>query len=330
MPSVSRSRSRRSKSSARSAGSSAADGRDSVRSAGHRLLAGTRHRRGLAAGVFPLARLPWARLGQWVREGGRTSGESLRHGRLRRVLVMGEVALTLAVVCGATLLVKSAVRLQSQNPGFVALASCRSASVSPRRIPTSGRSSSTRRSSQATGAAGRELRRLLARSAAEHAGRRQQLHDRRRYQRHCRTGGVAEWNTVSPGYFETLGIPVLEGRAFATTDTATAPVALVNQSFVRATLPRTKRDRQTAERWRLGREGTVDDDHRRRRRRAVHGRRLGWIASDLLRAGQPESMAAIGARHCQDRRRSRAARRRQHGVKRVHSMLAFRCATWRR
>ena len=71
---------------------------------------------GLVAGVFPMARLPWARLGQWLREGGRTSGESQRHGRLRRMLVMGEVALTLTVVCGATLLVKSATQPAGTGP----------------------------------------------------------------------------------------------------------------------------------------------------------------------------------------------------------------------
>jgi hypothetical protein len=39
---------------------------------------------------------------------------------------------------------------------------------------------------------------------------------------------------VSPGLFATLGVPLLQGRDFATTDTADSPsVVVVNQSFVR-------------------------------------------------------------------------------------------------
>jgi predicted permease len=41
-------------------------------------------------------------------------------------------------------------------------------------------------------------------------------------------------NMVSPGLFATLGIPLLQGRDFATTDTADSPsVVVVNESFVR-------------------------------------------------------------------------------------------------
>ncbi len=44
--------------------------------------------------------------------------------------------------------------------------------------------------------------------------------------------------TVSPGYFETLGVDVLRGRAFEERDTADAPpVAVVNESFVRRFFP---------------------------------------------------------------------------------------------
>ena len=43
---------------------------------------------------------------------------------------------------------------------------------------------------------------------------------------------------VSPGYFRTMNIPVLEGREIALTDTRTSPrVAVVNQTFVRTFMP---------------------------------------------------------------------------------------------
>lgn len=51
--------------------------------------------------------------------------------------------------------------------------------------------------------------------------------------------GGASWDRVSPGYFETVGQPVLRGRGFTEADTAqTAPIAVVNQAFVRRFLPK--------------------------------------------------------------------------------------------
>ena len=71
---------------------------------------------GLLAGVLPVVRLPWTRLGAWLREGGR--GETGPTGRLRGALVVVEIALTLMVLTGSALLVKSLVRAQRQDPGF--------------------------------------------------------------------------------------------------------------------------------------------------------------------------------------------------------------------
>ncbi len=48
----------------------------------------------------------------------------------------------------------------------------------------------------------------------------------------------ADWNVVSPGYFETMGTAILQGRDFAASDDAgSAPVAIVNDSFARRAWP---------------------------------------------------------------------------------------------
>lgn len=48
----------------------------------------------------------------------------------------------------------------------------------------------------------------------------------------------ADWNVVSPGFFETLKMPIVQGRAFTDADRAGAPrVAIINESFARAAWP---------------------------------------------------------------------------------------------
>jgi predicted permease len=51
-------------------------------------------------------------------------------------------------------------------------------------------------------------------------------------------GGGASWDRVSAGYFETIGQPIIRGRGFTEADAGrSAPVAVVNQAFVRRFFP---------------------------------------------------------------------------------------------
>ena len=53
-----------------------------------------------------------------------------------------------------------------------------------------------------------------------------------------REGWRADWNVVTPGYFATLGIPLVRGRDFAEADrAANGDVAILNESFAAALFP---------------------------------------------------------------------------------------------
>jgi putative ABC transport system permease protein len=196
---------------------------------------------GLVAGVMPVVRLPWARLGTWLREGGRAAGEGIRDGRLRRGLVVAEVALTLTVLTGSALLVKSLLRLQSADPGFQP-AGVLSFLIS---LPPEPYKDPDRTGIFVTDLDSR-LRALPGVTAVAESSSLPPdlLTFSNNYSVEgattdtAGTGGVAEWNMVSPDYFRALGIALVGGRVFEQSDRAGSPsVALVNEAFVRRHYP---------------------------------------------------------------------------------------------
>ena len=70
---------------------------------------------GLAIGAFPSLHTRFGSLAQSLNESGR--GSSGTHARIRRVIVVGEVALSLVLICGAGLLFRSLSRLQQLESG---------------------------------------------------------------------------------------------------------------------------------------------------------------------------------------------------------------------
>jgi putative ABC transport system permease protein len=196
---------------------------------------------GVLAGVLPLLRLPWQRLGEWLREGGRTAAEGRRHGHARRVLVVAEIALTLTVLTGASLLVKSLVNLQSVDPGFRGDGVVTFRVALPDKPYDDEKRLSAFMRELATGLRALPGVRAVAMSSFLPVDQSSwtnnytvegQSADSRG------ADGVAQWNVVDTQYFDALGIHILRGRAFDGSDQADAPlVAIVNETFARRHFP---------------------------------------------------------------------------------------------
>jgi putative ABC transport system permease protein len=196
---------------------------------------------GLAAGLLPVLRLPWTRLSDWLRAGSRSAGEDVRHGRMRQVLVVAEVALALTVVTSAGLVVKSLLRLQQVEPGF------RPEGIVSFRLALPDQPYAVADRAEAFMASLEDRLRALpgVRSvAAAMSLPPDLLVMSNNYTLEGATPNaagpseVAEWNVVSRDYFTAMGIRIIRGRAFDVQDRADAPgVAIVNEAFVRRHFP---------------------------------------------------------------------------------------------
>ncbi len=173
--------------------------------------------------------------------GGRTQGATSSRQQVRRGLVVAEVALAVILVVGAGLMIRSMLRLSDVDPGFDPDRTL----VMPLQLETPFISEDWPQTLELFNRLSERLTALPG-VVGVTAG----------YQDPADPGWgssftiegepvpepghepEAAWRPVGLDYFETLGIPLLRGRQFETTDSAeNAGVVIVNQAFLDQHLP---------------------------------------------------------------------------------------------
>ena len=190
----------------------------------------------LLAGLIPALYSSRANLNETLKQGGRTGTLSVHGHRLREAMVVSEVALAIIALVGAALFLKSFEKARSVDPGFspdgVALAQfdfstagysavqtdtfCRR--LHDRLLQLPGVTAVSYDDSPPLGFQGGNWETLEVEGYVPGPNENMKIYR----------------DLVSPGYFESMKIPIVEGRDLDWHDDSAAPkVMIVNQEFVR-------------------------------------------------------------------------------------------------
>jgi putative ABC transport system permease protein len=196
---------------------------------------------GALFGALPALRAGDVDLGEGLREGSARTGEGTRRARARTTLVVVEIALSLVLMTGAVLLLRSYHALQGVDLGFE-----RHGVLAVRlSLPEIGYREPSARA--------RFFQELLERLAAlpgvEAVGSAEGIpFSGWDVQASVSVEGqpprprgqevVSHYQFVTPGYFRAIGVPLLRGRPLTAADRSSeALVVLVNESFARTVFP---------------------------------------------------------------------------------------------
>ncbi len=203
---------------------------------------------GLLFGVVPAIQVSGVNPGENLKDGGRGLAEGWRERRMRGALVSAEIAISLVLLVGAGLLVRSFWSMLQVNPG-----------LDPSRvgftqiwipIPNDPSKNPYGTIAQRNTYIAEVLRRVAALPGVESVG--MGVSSRTPFSGACNTQRFtfvgestapadvrrAQGQIASPDYFATLRTPVLSGRAFTSADgPASEPVAIVNQTLARVHSP---------------------------------------------------------------------------------------------
>jgi putative ABC transport system permease protein len=189
---------------------------------------------GLVMGLYPALQSSRADLVDALKEGGRGTAGSVRQQRFRKILVGAQVALSVTLLAGASLLIASFVRLSQQDPGFKTDNLWVAFTVMPQaQYPDQATRTRFAETLQTALRAAPGFQEVTLSSGFPLAGGGGAT-------LYARAEGnvppVAERkgapsNDVTPGWFRSLGIPLLAGRDFNERDVADHPnVVIISKS----------------------------------------------------------------------------------------------------
>jgi predicted permease len=189
---------------------------------------------GLVMGLYPALQSSRADIVDALKEGGRGTAGSVRQQRFRKILVGAQVALSVTLLAGASLLIASFVRLSQQDPGFKTENLWTGFTVMPQaQYPEQGTRARFAENLQTALRATPGFQDVMISSGFPLAGGAgATLYTRAE-------GNVppvaerkgAPSNDVTPGWFRSLGIPLLAGRDFNERDVADHPnVVIISKS----------------------------------------------------------------------------------------------------
>lgn len=195
----------------------------------------------LLFGLAPALQAAAPNLTETLKDGGKSSA-GRRSSRLRRLLVAGEVALALVLLVGAGLMIQSFLRLQSIELGF------RTENMLTLRLSLpSSKYDTPEKWGQFYQRAVQEVESLpgvesaaviVLRPLVQPIGWDYDFTVEGQTPEEQATNPISNYERSSPGYFETLGIPLRSGRDFTWGDVdGTQRVAIINESMARRFFP---------------------------------------------------------------------------------------------
>jgi putative ABC transport system permease protein len=193
---------------------------------------------GVVFGLAPALRLARADLNETLKDGSRATTEGVRHNRVRSALVVAEVVFSVVLLAGAGLMIRSLVGLLSVDTGFTA-----------RNVVTMDLTVPEAAFEDDPFFAGTFYRQALDRIASIPGIRSAAVTSTLPLSGNAIGIGYfiegktptaegerpsAPYDAVSPGYFRTMGIPVLRGRDFTPQDTKEGqPVIIISEALAR-------------------------------------------------------------------------------------------------